>query len=213
MFARRPTADADQRRLETNGRGAKLACSYMFSPTFIQVLFAVSVILDCRTEPCRARVAFLIKELKGDTASLRHFYEVAKAISPFPVEEVTLKDGSKGYFSHDTVSIGIKKGMAVKQKCKTLIHELAHGLLHRLDDPRRQTLTRNDREIEAEGTAFVVLSYFGFDTSEYSFPYVASWNGTTSLDSIQRAGEIIQKTAEKIINQLKEEMNERTEAA
>jgi hypothetical protein len=155
----------------------------------------------------------LCKELKGDTASLRQFYELAKSISPFPVDEVTLKDGSKGYFSHETVSIGIKKGMAVKQKCKTLIHELAHGLLHRMDDPRRETLTRGDREIEAEGTAFVVLSYFGFDTSEYSFPYVASWNGTTAMDSIQRAGEIIQKTAEKIINQLNEEMNESTEAA
>lgn len=155
----------------------------------------------------------LCKELKGDTASLRQFYEFAKSISPFPVEEVTLKDGSKGYFSHDSVSIGIKKGMAVKQKCKTLIHELAHGYLHRLNDPRRATLSRSDREIEAEGTAFVVLSYFGFDTSEYSFPYVASWNGTTAMESVQRAGEIIQQTAKKIINQLNEVMNESSEAA
>lgn len=155
----------------------------------------------------------LCAELKGDTASLRQFYETAKMISPFPVEEVTLKDGSKGFFSHETVSIGIKKGMAVKQKCKTLIHELAHGMLHRLDDPRRETLTRNDREIEAEGTAYVVLSYFGFDTSEYSFPYVASWSNETAMDSIQRAGDIIQKTAKQIINQLNDELIGKEDAA
>lgn len=147
------------------------------------------------------------EELTKDTQAMRDFYKLAKSICPIPVKEKVLKDGIKGYYHLVDDYIAIKKGMAAHQKCKTLIHEMAHATLHRLDNKEARSLTGNDREIEAEGTAFVVMSYFGFDTSEYSFPYVASWNNKSDLERIERAGATIQKAAAKIINQLSEEMN------
>ncbi|NMF01141.1 hypothetical protein [Aneurinibacillus aneurinilyticus] len=62
-------------------------------------------------------------------------------------------------------------------------------------------------EIEAEGTAFVVASYFGFDTSEYSFPYCTSWNGSEEdVEKIRKAGGMIQKTAKQIIEKVEKKM-------
>lgn len=147
----------------------------------------------------------LCPELKGDTKELKRFYEIAQTVSAVPVREEKIEGQIKGFYSHTHDYIAIKKGMAVKQKCKTLIHEMAHSMIHRIDDERRKTLSRSDREIEAEGTAFVVLSYFGFDTSEYSFPYVASW-ASADWESIQKAGEMIQKTSEKIIKMIQQKM-------
>lgn len=149
----------------------------------------------------------LCPELKGDTQGLRDFYGIAKNISPVMVQEETIKGGAKGYYHLVEDYIAIKKGMAAQQKCKTLIHEIAHAMLHKIGNDRASQLTSNDKEVEAEGTAFVVLSYFGFDTSEYSFPYVASWNGSENLERIQKAGVTIQKIAQEIIEKLQTEMD------
>lgn len=143
----------------------------------------------------------LTNELKMDTPSLRAFYEIAKSVCPVPVEEVTIKDGSKGYYDRTSHSIGIKKGMAALQKCKTLVHEMAHAMLHQKTEKSREL-----KEVEAEGTAFVVLSHFGFDTSQYSLAYVAGWNASQDADNILSAGETIQKTAEQIIDKLEQRM-------
>lgn len=75
---------------------------------------------------------------------------------------------------------------------KTLVHELAHHLLH-----RNAGGTEADRPtFEAEGTAYAVLSYFGVDTSEYSFAYVARWAESkevvrTSLSNVHRAVRVL----------------------
>jgi hypothetical protein len=74
---------------------------------------------------------------------------------------------------------------------------MVHGFLHEGTDR-----TRDVREVEAEGTAFVVLSYFGFDTSEYSFGYVAGWNGSENEKAIFESGQIIQETAKYFIQQI-----------
>ena len=57
------------------------------------------------------------------------------------------------------------------QAIKTLIHELAHVLLHAEADLSQRSVP----EVEAESVAFVVASALGLDTSDYSFAYVARW--------------------------------------
>ncbi|WP_454189841.1 hypothetical protein [Paenibacillus sp. Marseille-Q7038] len=57
-------------------------------------------------------------------------------------------------------------------------------------------MSNEEREIEAEGVAFVVLTYFGFDTSDYSLPYVATWSMSAEPEAIKNAGVAIQRTAE-----------------
>lgn len=37
------------------------------------------------------------------------------------------------------------------------------------------------KEVEAESTAFIVATLLGLDTSDYSFEYIAGWNGKDNL--------------------------------
>ena len=148
----------------------------------------------------------LTSELTMDTPVLRAFYSTLRKISPVPVDEVVLQGDMKGRYRRDTDSIEIKKGMAALQKCKTLVHEMAHAMLH-----KNTNASRSMKEVEAEGTAYVVLSYFGFDTSEYSFNYVAGWNASEAT-AILKAGDTIQKTAFKIIGMIEKQREQQTVA-
>lgn len=57
------------------------------------------------------------------------------------------------------------------QNAKTLIHELAHQKLHRVESK----LTTPEKEFQAEMTAYTVCKHFGIDTGEYSLNYIHSW--------------------------------------
>jgi hypothetical protein len=58
------------------------------------------------------------------------------------------------------------------QTLKTLLHELAHAMLHQVSFINTD---RHVQELEAESTAYLTLYELGLDASEYSFPYLAHW--------------------------------------
>ena len=84
------------------------------------------------------------------------------------------------------------------QRTKTLVHELAHGILH------EHHRDRSTAEVEAESVAFVVLGARGLDTSAYSTGYVASWIGPDGdpSDAIKHSCSAIQRAAALIIDGL-----------
>ena len=72
--------------------------------------------------------------------------------------------------------------MSELQTLKTAIHETAHAILHNTDklkELKQENIefSREDKETQAESVAFTVAYHYGLDTSDYSFPYVASWAG------------------------------------
>ena len=81
------------------------------------------------------------------------------------------------------------------QNVKTLIHELAHAKLHTMET--RDNYTTNEKEFQAEMSAYAVCSYFGLDTSEYSFRYIKSWTKNVEL-----------KDKERLINEVRETVKE-----
>src|SRR5699024_10655314 len=60
------------------------------------------------------------------------------------------------------------------QNVKTLLHELAHAKLHSSAE-NRMNLSSEEKEFQAEMTAYAVASYFDIDTSDYSLGYLANW--------------------------------------
>jgi hypothetical protein len=77
-----------------------------------------------------------------------------------------------GWFELRTKKIVVITGETSRaQQFKTLVHEIAHAILHGNDDHHG----RAEQEVEAESTAFVVSSVLGLETGSYSFPYVTSW--------------------------------------
>ncbi|MFT3714034.1 MAG: ArdC-like ssDNA-binding domain-containing protein [Archangium sp.] len=77
-----------------------------------------------------------------------------------------------GWFDLRTHHIVVIAGESPEaHQLKTLLHEVAHAVLHG-DGEHHATPTA---EVEAESTAFVVAHALGLDTSGFSLPYVATW--------------------------------------
>ena len=59
------------------------------------------------------------------------------------------------------------------QAVKTLAHELAHVRLH---GPDQADMTREQREVEAESVAYLIMTHHGVAAENYSFHYLAGWS-------------------------------------
>jgi antirestriction protein ArdC len=90
--------------------------------------------------------------------------------------------------------IAIFPGQAPAEEFSTLVHELAHEMLHKAE--RRTATTKTVRETEAEAIAFVVSQTIGLDAGRASADYIHLYHGnaallTESLEVIQRAAALI----------------------
>lgn len=84
------------------------------------------------------------------------------------------------------------------------IHEVAHARLyeknlHLAEDKRPDKATR---EVQAESVAYAVCQYWGLDTSDYSFGYIANWSSGRNLEELQASLETIQAAANDLINEM-----------
>lgn len=147
----------------------------------------------------------ICKELQDDSEEIQQLIDVVTEVAKIPVAYWNLKDGSKGFFSKQKSQIVIKKGMSTSQTLKTLAHETAHSRLHGQETDK----TRQQREIEAESIAFVVCTYFGVDTSEYSFEYVATWAMGKETAELREILNSIQREAKKLIQEIEAKLLER----
>ncbi len=77
----------------------------------------------------------------------------------------------------------------------TLVHEIAHEMLHRGD--RRTLTTKQVRETEAEAVAFVVCQSVGLQNGTSSQDYIQLWHGDASL--LRESLEAVQQTAAVIL--------------
>ena len=122
-----------------------------------------------------------------------------RSTAGIPVDVENISGGAKGFYSYAEQRIVIKAGLSGAQAVKTAIHECAHALLH---DPDKKLPTantsRSDKEVQAESVAYIVASRYGLDTSEYSFPYIASWSEGKPLEQLNRFLNEIQETARTI---------------
>jgi hypothetical protein len=102
--------------------------------------------------------------------------EAALATWGFPVSRSSdLPDGLLGACEARTGAITLRADLSDVQALSTLLHETAHARLHSggVCAPDKPV-----REFEAESVAFVVMHHLGFDTSGFSFGYLASYGAT-----------------------------------
>jgi antirestriction protein ArdC len=147
----------------------------------------------------RALARSLARLCEAEGLELRESGEELDALYP----------GANGLYSPRRRLILLRETLAGDQKAKSLTHELAHHLLHR--DVRASEAERPTLEVEAEGTAYAVLSYFGVDASDYSFAYVAHW--AEQKEVVKAVLSNIQKTARKIIEAVEDGASEANVAA
>jgi hypothetical protein len=87
--------------------------------------------------------------------------------------------------------IAILRGQSKAEEFSTLVHEVAHEMLHKAE--RRTATTKTVRETEAEAVAFVVGKAIGLITGSASADYINLYHGNASL--LAESLEVIQQTA------------------
>ena len=75
-------------------------------------------------------------------------------------------------------------------------------------DLQRVAKNRNTEEVQAESVSYAVCQYFGIETGENSFGYIATWSKGKELDELKASLEIINKTSCELINDIERHYKE-----
>ena len=73
---------------------------------------------------------------------------------------------------------------------------------------KQATKNRNTEEVEAESISYAVCQYFGIQTGENSFGYIASWSKDKELKELRASLETINKTSCELINDIERNYKE-----
>ncbi|WP_314436303.1 PBECR4 domain-containing protein [uncultured Streptococcus sp.] len=149
-----------------------------------------------------------INELTGDVKDYEDLYRAAKAVSmdnqvSISFEEIK-RESTNGYYSPDENRIVISKGLkGQEQILKTIFHEMAHADLHRGTSAQYGDDQYRKQELQAESVAYVVANHFGFDTSSYSFGYLAIWaKDKNGFEDMVEQLQVVQKEAKSLIDRM-----------
>lgn len=132
-----------------------------------------------------------VKELEGDVKDYQALTKALMEISPVPIKIEAFTAPAKGCYNSLTNEITIQPDMSEVQTIKTMIHEIAHSIvnsdenLNQLKQKENVEFSKNEREVQAESIAYIVSSHLGIDTSDYSFPYVATWSLSTDPNNLE----------------------------
>ena len=96
--------------------------------------------------------------------------------------------------------IALLPGQSSAEEFSTLVHELAHAMLHKAE--RRTDTTRTVRETEAEAVAFVVGKTIGLETARASADYIHLYKGNAAL--LTESLGVIQKTSAVILSAIED---------
>lgn len=158
----------------------------VYIPYFKQV-----TVFDISQTEGKELPARIVTELSVNVDGYDNLFNRLVEYSGLPVVFEKLPEGYKGVFYRGWQRIALAPGMSQSQTIKTLVHEIAHSKLHN-DGKERD---RSTKEVEAESVAYVVCSYLGVDTSDYSFGYVAGWSKNKALPELKASLEVIRATA------------------
>lgn len=140
-----------------------------------------------------------VEDLQGHVENYKDFLDAFQSVSPVPVDFRLFDGDARGYYSDTEKIIVIQDGMTERQSVKTLVHEIAHAMLHTKEKLQEHKKDRKQKELEAESVAYIVCEHFGFYSEDYSFPYIVGWGGTGFQDILKESMSTIQKTADEII--------------
>ena len=162
----------------------------------------------------------LASSLSGTVPHYEAFLEAVRRSASVPIEFEAMAANTDGYFSPDRQRIAIREGMSEVQTVSATVHEVAHSKPHdrqkiqetsaagdnASDQPKPKD--RNTEEVEAESISYAVCQYFGIQTGENSFGYIASWSKDKDLKELRASLETINKTSGELISNIERHYKE-----
>ena len=153
----------------------------------------------------------MVHDLHDSVEHYDAFYEAVLRSSPVPIDmEPISPEKGDGYFSLTDNRIVLRDGMSESQTICAAIHEMTHAKLHNTDalaafqaeNPEHKPKDRATQEVEAESVSYAVCQYYGIETADNSFGYIASWSKGRELKELKSSLETISHTANAIISEI-----------
>ena len=156
----------------------------------------------------------LAQNLTGNVEQFEAFIEALRRSSPVPLAFEAMEPNTDGYFSEKDQRIAIREGMSEVQAVSAAVHEITHSKLHNYEQARLAAAQGDEtaeppkpkdqrtEEVEAESVSYAVCQYYGIQTGENSFGYIASWSKDKNLPELRASLETINKTASGLISDI-----------
>ena len=141
----------------------------------------------------------LARTLHGDVDGYGTFLEALERAAPVPVAFKDLPPSLDGYYDPRGRNIAIRSGMSERQTVCAVVHEMTHARLHSDAETGKDARTM---EVEAESVAYAVCAYYGVETGENSFGYIAGWSRDRELPELKKSLETIRSAASGLITDI-----------
>ena len=151
----------------------------------------------------------LAQTLNGTVENYETIKEAIRKTAPVPIKFERLPENKDGFFSPSEQSISIREGMSEPQTLCAMVHEIAHSILHN-PETSDEKKTHSKEEVEAESVAYAVCKYFGIDTDENSFGYLASWSKDKDVKELRESLDIVNETSAVLISSIEKNYREIT---
>ena len=144
-------------------------------------------------------------QLTGTVGDYDRLLKALTEISAVPIFFEDIPGTTNGYYHPTEKKIVVKSSLDQKQKVKTLLHEIAHSILHDPDTGTRKDDNVNMRETAAESISYATMFWLGLPADDYSFAYLAAYTKDfLTLPEFHSCFDSIQKTADFLIKRLEE---------
>lgn len=114
------------------------------------------------------------------------------------------KSGEQGWSAGD--HLNLSSNISGVNRASTMVHEIAHELLHHkktspfyIGDEEGAEITTESKELQAEAVSYIVMKYYGLPVTHQA-NYLALWKA--NKDSVKRNLTVIKKTADFIITEI-----------
>lgn len=190
MIGRRQPTDSDSE----DDSSAETAAHTSRSGSTIRG-FRIVYVFDVSQTEGRELASFA--QLSGDPGDHIPKLEQLIAARGIQLEYVTnVLQGANGASFGGRIQISLQ--LPPPQQFSTLVHELAHELLHH--GPQREQLSKAVRETEAESVAYVVCRAIGLECSTRAADYIQLWSG--SEQTLQESLDRIRAVARDLLQEL-----------
>ncbi len=135
--------------------------------------FRVTTIFDYAQTDGEPLPTLEVNELTARVKDYTLLKEAIEQVSPVPIRFGEIEGNAKGYYSHMDKEICVRADMGESQTIKTMIHEVAHSMLHDSDQMKQRGEKKDrlhERKPKRRALHLRFAQFWVLDTSDYSFP-------------------------------------------